>query len=105
MAGPAGPQPMGPLQHESIMHQQLAALQQGAVPGQQGMGSEGVAPQRLPQPGMSPQQQQQALATHLQMQASQGEGLVSFMSVTNKQTNKQTLPRTTNRERCFFILS
>lgn len=72
MAGPAGPQPMGPLQHESIMHQQLAALQQGAVPGQQGMGSEGVAPQRLPQPGMSPQQQQQALATHLQMQASQG---------------------------------
>lgn len=72
MAGPAGPQPMGPLQHESIMHQQLAVLQQGAVPGQQGMGSEGVSPQRLPQPGMSPQQQQQALATHLQMQASQG---------------------------------
>lgn len=68
----AGPQPMGALQHESMMHQQLAALHQGAVAAQQNMGPEGMPPQRVPQPGMSPQQQQQALAAHLQMQAQQG---------------------------------
>ena len=68
----AGPQPMGALQHESLMHQQLAALHQGAVAVQQNMGPEGIPPQRVPQPGMSPQQQQ-ALAAHLQMQAQQGQ--------------------------------
>ena len=68
----AGPQPMGVLQHESLMHQQLAALHQGAVAAQQNMGPEGMPPQRVPQPGMSPQQQQ-ALAAHLQMQAQQGK--------------------------------
>jgi len=67
----AGPQPMGALQHETMMHQQLAALHQGAVAAQQNMGPEGMPPQRVPQPGMSPQQQQ-ALAAHLQMQAQQG---------------------------------
>ena len=67
----AGPQPMGALQHESLMHQQLAALHQGAVAAQQNMGPEGMPPQRVPQPGMSPQQQ--ALAAHLQMQAQQGK--------------------------------
>lgn len=68
----AGPQPMGALQHESMMHQQLAALHQGAVAAQQNMGPEGMPPQRVPQHGMSPQQQQ-ALAAHLQMQAQQGK--------------------------------
>lgn len=69
----AGPQPMGALQHETMMHQQLAAaLQQGAIAAQQNMGPEGMPPQRVPQPGMSPQQQQ-ALAAHLQMQAQQGK--------------------------------
>ena len=68
----AGPQPMGALQHESLMHQQLAALHQGAVAAQQNMAPEGMPPQRVPQPGMSPQQQQ-ALAAHLQMQAQQGK--------------------------------
>lgn len=67
-----GPQPMGALQHEAMIHQQLTALHQGAVAAQQNMGQEGMPPQRVPQPGMSPQQQQ-ALAAHLQMQAQQGE--------------------------------
>ena len=63
-----GPQPMGALQHETMMQQQLAA----AVAAQQNMGPEGMAGPRVPQPGMSPQQQQQVLAAHLQMQAQQG---------------------------------
>ena len=67
-----GPQPMGALQHETMKHQQLAALHQGAVAAQQNMGPEVMSPQRVPQPGMSPQQQQ-ALASHLQMQAQQGK--------------------------------
>lgn len=69
-----GPQPMGALQHETMMHQQLAALV-----AQQNMGPEGMPPQRVPQPGMSPQQQQ-ALAAHLQMQAQQGK-LILLLSV------------------------
>ena len=67
MAAP-GPQPMGALQHESMMQQQLAA----AVAAQQSMGPEGMSGPRVPQPGMSPQQQQQVLAAQLQMQAQQG---------------------------------
>ncbi|KAJ7392039.1 hypothetical protein OS493_014978 [Desmophyllum pertusum] len=53
-----------------MMHQQLVALHQGAVAAQQNMGPEGMPPQRVPQPVMSPQQQ--VLAAHLQMQAQQG---------------------------------
>ena len=69
-----GPQPMGALQHETMMHQQLVALHQGAVAAQQNMGPEGMPPQRVPQPVMSPQQQ--VLAAHLQMQAQQGKRYV-----------------------------
>lgn len=69
---PAGPQPVGALQHESIGHQQFAAFHQGAVATQQNMSPEGIPPQIVPQPGMSPQQQQ-ALAAHPQMQAQQGK--------------------------------
>ena len=67
MAAP-GPQPMGALQHETMMQQQLAA----AVAAQQSIGPEGMSGPRVPQPGMSPQQQQQMLAAQLQMQAQQG---------------------------------
>lgn len=63
-----GPQPMGALQHETMMQQQLAA----AVAAQQSMGSEVMPGPRAPQPGMSPQPQQ-VLAAQLQMQAQQGE--------------------------------
>ena len=101
MAGP-GPQPMGALQHESMI-QQLAALQQGALPVQQGMGSEGVSPQRVPQPGMSPQQQQ-VLATHLQLQASQGEGCVYSTCIKNEQMNKELSPSPNNEQRDVYAL-
>lgn len=101
MAAP-GPQPMGALQHESMI-QQLAALQQGALPVQQGMGSEGVSPQRVPQPGMSPQQQQ-ALATHLQLQASQGEGCVYSTCIKNEQMNKELSPSPNNEQRDVYAL-
>lgn len=63
-----GPQPMGALQHETMMHQQLAA----AVAAQQSMGPESMQGPRVPQPGLTPQQQQQVLAAHLQLQAQQG---------------------------------
>ena len=102
MAGP-GPQPMGALQHESMI-QQLAALQQGALPVQQGMGSEGVSPQRVPQPGMSPQQQQ-ALATHLQLQASQGEGCVYSTCIKNEQMNKELSPNNEQRDVYALVTS
>ena len=83
MTAPA-PQSMGALQHETMMHQQLAALQQGAVAAQQNMGQEGMSPQRVPQPGMSPQQHQ-ALAAHLHMQAQQGNvyNLLRFSETAN----------------------
>ena len=101
MAGP-GPQPMGALQHESMI-QQLAALQQGALPVQQGMGSEGVSPQRVPQSGMSPQQQQ-ALAAHLQLQAPQGEGCVYSTCIKNEQMNKELSPSPNNEQRDVYAL-
>lgn len=66
MANPS-PQPMGALQHETMMQQQLAA----AVAAQQSVGPEGVAAPRVAQPALNPQQQQ-VLAAHLQMQAQQG---------------------------------
>lgn len=102
MAGP-GPQPMGALQHESMIQQQLAAIQQGALPVQQGMGSEGISPQRVPQPGMSPQQQQ-ALATHLQLQAPQGKGCVYSTCIKNEQMNKELNPSPNNEQRDVYAL-
>ena len=74
MANPS-PQPMGALQHETMMQQQLAAAAAAAaaaVAAQQSVGPEGVAAPRVPQPALNPQQQQQVLAAHLQMQAQQG---------------------------------
>jgi len=67
----AGPQPMGALQHETMMHQQIAA----AVAAQQNMAAaENLQGPRAPQPaGMSPQQQQQVLAAQLQMQVQQSK--------------------------------
>ena len=73
-----GPQPMGALQHETMMHQQLAA----AVAAQQSMGAEGLPGPRVPQPGMSPQQQQQVLAAQLQqMQAQQSKCIFIYYSM------------------------
>ena len=69
MANPS-PQPMGALQHETMMQQQLAAAA-AAVAAQQSVAPEGVAAPRVPQPALNPQQQQ-VLAAHLQMQAQQG---------------------------------
>ena len=70
MANPS-PQPMGALQHETMMQQQLAAAAAAAVAAQQSVAPEGVAAPRVPQPALNPQQQQ-VLAAHLQMQAQQG---------------------------------
>ena len=70
MASPS-PQPMGALQHETMMQQQLAAAAAAAVAAQQSVAPEGVAAPRVPQPTLNPQQQQ-VLAAHLQMQAQQG---------------------------------
>ena len=71
MANPS-PQPMGALQHETMMQQQLAAAAAAAaVAAQQSVAPEGVAAPRVPQPTLNPQQQQ-VLAAHLQMQAQQG---------------------------------
>ena len=67
MANPS-PQPMGALQHETMMQQQLAAAA-AAVAAQQSVAL--VAAPRVPQPALNPQQQQ-VLAAHLQMQAQQG---------------------------------
>ena len=67
MANPS-PQPMGALQHETMMQQQLAAAA-AAVAAQQSVAL--VAAPRVPQPALNPQQQQ-VLAAHLQLQAQQG---------------------------------
>ena len=68
MANPS-PQPMGALQHETMMQQLAAAA--AVVAAQQNVAPEGVAAPRVPQPALNPQQQQ-VLAAHLQLQAQQG---------------------------------